>query len=106
MRSTKCCATPRCGASSTRRPGHSPSKESAIYAGVTLDLERRLRALLEGCRLRPVWMPFAKFGRLFVQTVVLDASDGDKWISELAPHQSRLVADFSPLLNFKVLLRA
>lgn len=79
---------------------------SALYAGVTLDLEKRLRLLLDGCKLRASWNAYAATDRLFVRTLELDAPGDDNWISELTPHQSRLVGSFAPLLNFKNLASA
>lgn len=76
-------------------------KGSALYAGVTLDIEKRLRLLLDGCRLSACWQAFAKSGRIAVQILELDAPAGENWLSELAPHQARLVSKLAPVLNFK-----
>ncbi len=76
-------------------------KGNALYAGVTLDIEKRLRLLLDGCKLRASWKAFAKSDRLFVQILELDAPAAENWFSELAPHQSRVVSKLAPRLNFK-----
>jgi hypothetical protein len=83
--------------------GEPTPEKGSLYAGVTLDLERRLRLLLDGCRLRGSWKAYAPAGRLHIRTLPLDVGEKQNWISDLAPHQARVVANFAPLLNFKIL---
>ncbi len=79
----------------------------ALYAGVTLDLARRLGMVYDGKTLHGAWGEYSRPEQLFVATVPLDPSGHSNWISALRPHQSRIVGKFSPALNSKLLeLRA
>jgi hypothetical protein len=71
---------------------------SALYAGVTFDLEQRLRMVCDGSQILPIWLEHAHSDRLTVRILPLGAGDRDTWISQF-PRQSNLMKKFSPTLN-------
>jgi hypothetical protein len=76
------------------------SAGSILYAGVTLDLERRLSLIFDANGISDPWKRHADSDRLFFRIFEINGSAGRSWINKFAPHQLRMIKDFKPILNF------
>ena len=79
---------------------------SALYAGVTFNLEQRLRTIFDGTSLSGGWASYGTTGRLYITIRRLNRPKSGNLISQFTPHQSRLVSRYRPMLNFRDLASA